>query len=90
MNAKTYLAKKVKNDATVTDTDESSKKGVDYSDEDEPQLLIDLNPKGRVIIIRLISRVSSCIYALHILSLTQEHYAKLHVYYVYERKSSFT
>ena len=83
------IVKKISNDDIITETDESSQEGIDYSDKDEPQLLIDLNPKGRVIIIRLISRVSSCIYALHILSLTQEHYAKLHVYYVYKRKSSF-
>ena len=52
VNTKTYLAKIVKNDDTISETAESSKEGIDYSDEDEPQLLIDLNPKGMVIIKR--------------------------------------
>ena len=53
VNTKTYLAKIVKNDDTISETAESSKEGIDYSDEDEPQLLIDLNPKGMVIIKRI-------------------------------------
>lgn len=53
VNTKTYLAKIVKNDDTISETAEGSKEGIDYSEEDEPQLLIDLNPKGMVIIKRI-------------------------------------
>ena len=47
------IVKKISNDDIITETDESSQEGIGYSDEDEPQLLIDLNPKGMCVIIRL-------------------------------------
>ena len=49
------IVKKISNDDIITKTDESSQEGIGYSDEDEPQLLIDLNPKGMCVIIRFIS-----------------------------------
>ena len=49
------IVKKISNDDIITKTGESSQEGIGYSDEDEPQLLIDLNPKGMCVIIRFIS-----------------------------------
>lgn len=45
----------ISNDDTITETNESSQEDINNIDEDEPQLLIDLNPKGMCVIRRFIS-----------------------------------